>query len=54
MEETALVTIAPMLSDPTILVIYRNSGNEITVRINKETKAISSSTKLEEYEVIFI
>lgn len=54
MNKTALVTIASILSEPNTLVIYRNSGDEIIVRINKETKSISSSKKLEEYEINFI
>jgi hypothetical protein len=54
MNKTALVTIASILSEPNTLVIYRNSGDEIIVRINKQIKSISSSKKLEEYEINFI
>lgn len=50
----SLITIAPTLSDPNILVIYRNNSDEIVVKVNKETKSISSNKKLEENEVIFI
>jgi|LakMenEpi03Oct11_1017367.scaffolds.fasta_scaffold00942_6 hypothetical protein len=55
MNEPLLVTIAPMMSDPRALVIYRESGEEIIVKINQENKAsISCNQRLTIDEVNFI
>lgn len=54
MEETALIIIAPILSDPYTFVIYRDSGEEIIVKINNQTKTLSSVQKITIDEVNFI
>jgi hypothetical protein len=56
MNETFLehITVAPTLSDPNTLVIYRGNGQEIVVIINNEAKSIRSEAKLDIEEVDFI
>ena len=55
MIETSIsVTVAPILADPCSLVIYRDSGEEVVVKINKEIKTMSSSIKMTIDEVNFI
>lgn len=56
MEELSLITItiAPILSDPYTLIIYRDSGEEIIVKVNKENKTIASVQKITIDEVNFI
>lgn len=42
------------MTDPNSLVIYRDSGEEIIVKINKQTKTMASAQKLTIEEVNFI
>jgi hypothetical protein len=53
-EITISVTVAPILAEPDTLVIYRDSGEEIVVKINKESKTMASSIKITIDEVNFI
>lgn len=48
------ITIAPVLSDPYTLVIYRDNGQEIIVKVNKENKSMACNQKLDIDEVNFI
>lgn len=48
------ITIAPILSDTNTIVIYRNNGEEIVVKLNRENKTILSAKKLQIDEVNFI
>lgn len=48
------ITTAPILSDNSRIVVYRDNGEEIEVKLNRETKTIESKTKLHENEVRFI
>lgn len=54
MKEDILITIAPIMSDPWTLVIYRDNGEEIVVKINKESKSLATSKRLTIEEVNFI
>ena len=48
------IIIAPTLADATRLIIYRNNGEEIIVRIDQHKKTLASNNKLEVYEIDFI
>ena len=48
------IIIAPTLADATRLIIYRNNGEEIIVRIDQHKKTLASNNKLEIYEIDFI
>ena len=48
------IIIAPTLADATRLIIYRNNGEEIIVRIDQHEKTLASNNKLEIYEIDFI
>lgn len=48
------IYIAPLLSNNSILVIYRSCGIEIAVKINRENKTMSAEKKLTDIEVKFI
>jgi len=48
------ITVAPILENDSTLIIYRNNGEEVVVKINKETKTISSNKKIDIDEVNFI
>ena len=48
------IIVAPILSDGSTLVIYRDSGEEIIVKINKLNKSMTSIIKLKEQEFDFI
>lgn len=54
MNQSTLIIVAPILSDPNTVVIYRDNGEELAVKINKETKTLSSSIKISIEEVNFI
>lgn len=54
MNQQSLVIVAPLLSDPNSLVIYRDNGEEIIVKVNHESKTIASAKKLDIKEVNFI
>jgi hypothetical protein len=48
------ITVAPTLADSTKLIIYRNNGEEIVLTINKQTKTVASTYRLEIEEIDFI
>ena len=54
MNQQSLVTVAPVLSDPHTLVIYRDNGQEIIVKVNTESKTLASAHKINIEEVKFI
>jgi len=48
------ITIAPTLTDTNTLVIYRDNGEEVVVKVFKESKTMSASQKITPDEVNFI
>ena len=48
------IIIAPTLADATRLIIYRNNGEEIIVRIDQHKKTIASAHKINIEEVNFV
>lgn len=54
MNQQPLVTIAPLLTEPNTLVIYRENGEEIIVKVNMENKTIASAHKINIEEVNFV
>ncbi len=48
------IIIAPTLADASIVVIYRNNGEEIVIKLYKEKGTLASEKKLISEEVNFI
>lgn len=48
------IIVAPILSDAKTLIVYRDNGEEIVIKINAENKTISSEIKLTIDEVNYL
>jgi hypothetical protein len=54
MNEQNSIIVSPMLSEPNTLVIYRDNGEEVVVKIYKEKETMGSNKKMTIEEVNYI